>query len=104
MRTLVILLTVVIIGLFTSQPGISGGVTAYQGGKIYKGWVDDKGNVVIMNDYGKVVMAGHVNPLGGIRINDDKNDDTYEGRVRGSGNCILNSYKGGPTLRIELER
>jgi hypothetical protein len=104
MRTLVILLMVVIIGLCTCQQGISGSVTAYQAGKVYNGWVDDKGKVVIMNNYGKPIMSGHVNRMGGIEIYDDKNDEIYQGRVSGFGKCYLNSRKGGPTLRLELER
>ena len=95
---------VVIIGIVTSQQGISGNLTAYQGGKVYKGWVDDKGRVVILNDYGKAIMSGYVSRMGGIEINDYKNDETYQGRVSGMGHCILNSSKGGSTLRIELER
>jgi hypothetical protein len=104
MRPLVILLMAVVIGLLTSQQGISGNLTAYQGGKVYNGWVDDSGHVIIMNEYGKTIMSGHVNRMGGIQINDYKNDDTYQGRVRDTGNCTLNSYKGGLTLRLELER
>lgn len=103
MRTLVILLMVVIIGLFTSQQGISGNITAFRGGKVYKGWIDDKGNIAIMNDYGKTIMAGHVNKTGGIEINDNRNDDMYQGRMSGFGTCTLNSGKGGPPLRIEPE-
>jgi hypothetical protein len=104
MRILFILLTVVIIGLSTSQPGISGLVTAYQGGKVYQGWIDDKGTVVIMNDRGKTIMNGHVNRMGGISIRDDKNDDVYEGRVSGFGKASLTSSKGGSPLRLEFER
>ncbi len=104
MRTVVILLMVVIIGLFTSQQGISGNLTAYQGGKVYNGSVDDDGRVVIRNDYGKPIMSGWVNRMGGIEIYDHKNDDSYLGRVSGTGHCILNASKGGSTLRIELER
>jgi len=104
MRTLIILSMAVIIGLFASQQGISGLVTAYQGGKVYQGWIDDKGTVVIMNDRGKTIMNGHVNRMGGILIKDDKNDDIYEGRVSGFGKSRLNSQKGGPPLRLEFER
>lgn len=104
MKTLVILLMAVVIGLFASQPGISGLVTAFQGGKVYQGWVDDKGTVVIMNDQGKTIMNGHLNRMGGIMIRDDKNDDIYEGRVSGFGKSSLNSSKGGPPLRLEFQR
>jgi len=103
MRTLIILLMVVIIGLSSSGQGISGNITAYHGGKAYRGWIDDKGNVAIMNNNGKTIMAGHVNKTGGIEINDNKNDDMYQGRMSGFGNCILHSGKGGPPLRIESE-
>ncbi len=104
MRTFFVLAMVVIIGLSASQPGISGLVTAYQAGKVYRGWIDDKGTVVIMNDQGKTIMNGHVNKTGGVLIKDDKNDDIYEGRVSGFGKSSLNSQKGGPTLRLEFER
>jgi hypothetical protein len=104
MKTVIILLMVVIIGIFTSQQGISGNLTAYQGGKVYKGWVDDNGRLVVINNYGKPIMSGWVNKLGGITITDDRTDDFYQGRVSGFGNCTLNSFKGGNTLRIELER
>jgi len=95
---------VVIIGLVTVQQGISGNVTVYQGGKVYQGWVDDKGHVIIYNNYGKAIMSGYVTKTGVIEISDDKNDDTYDGRVRGLGTCFLTSRKGGPTLQIEIER
>jgi len=49
-------------------------------------------------------MSGYVNRMGGIEIYDDKNDELYQGRVRPLGECFLNSRKGGPTLRIEIER
>lgn len=104
MRTVVILLMVVIIGLFTSQQGISGNLTAYQGGKVYNGWIEDNGRVVIVNAYGKAIMTGWLNRMGGIEIYDIKNDDSYLGRVSGTGHCILNARRGGSTLRIELER
>lgn len=104
MRTIVILLMMVIIGIFTSQQGISGNLTAYQGGKVYNGWVDDNGHLVIMNNYGKSIMTGWLNKMGGISITDHRNDDVYQGRVSGFGNGTLNSFKGGNTLRIEVER
>ncbi len=104
MRTVIVLLMVVIIGLFTFQQGIAGSVTAYQGGKVYTGGVDDNGRVVIMNDYGKTILFGWVNKMGGITLTDNRTDDTYQGRVSGFGTCTLNSDKGGNTLRIELER
>ena len=104
MRTLVIFLMVVIIGSCASEQGVAGLVTAYQGGKVYQGWVDDKGTVVIMNDQGKTIMNGQLNRMGGIMIRDDKNDDIYEGRVSGFGRSSLNSSKGGPPLRLEFQR
>lgn len=104
MRIVTVLSMVVIIGLVTSKPGISGSVTAYQGGKVYTGGVDDKGYVIIMNDYGRTILFGWVNKMGGITLTDNRTGDTYQGRVSGFGTCTLNSDKGGNTLRIELER
>ncbi|MFZ5450489.1 MAG: hypothetical protein ACOZF2_01255 [Thermodesulfobacteriota bacterium] len=104
MRTLVILVMVFFIGLVTAQQGISGIVTAYQGGKEYHGWVDDNGRLIIQDQFGKSIMSGWVNRMGRIDIYDEKNDELYQGRVRPLGECLLNSRKGGPTLRIKMER
>jgi hypothetical protein len=104
MKTMVMLLMAVMIGLGASQPGIAGSLTAYQGGKTYSGWVDDKGRVVITNAYGKPLMSGWLNKYGGITINDERTKNYYQGRVSGFGNCILHSNTGGPSLRLEIER
>jgi hypothetical protein len=103
MRTLVILLLAVIIGLFTSQQGVSGSVTVYQGGKVYTGWADDNGKVIIKNEWGKTVITGWFNKMGGIILYDDRTDDNYQGKVNSFGKCTLTSDKG-TFLRIEIER
>lgn len=103
MRTVFILLVVVIIGIFTSQQGISGDAAVYQGGKVYYGWVDDKGNVVITNDSGRKIMSGYLTKTGGIQITDLRNSDFFEGRVSPMGKGSLLSSSGS-NIRIELDR
>jgi len=103
MKTVFILLLMIIISLLSSRPGISGNATVYQGGKIYSGWVDDKGKVTMVNEYGKTIMYGNVSRMGGIEITDMRTSETFEGRVNPMGKGSLFS-KSGSKIRIELER
>ena len=76
----------------------------YKQGKVYKGWIDNRGLIGIANDYGRTIYSGVASRLGSAELQDVNTGEVYKGRVDPMGDGRLFNEQSGDSIRIEIKR
>jgi hypothetical protein len=85
-------------------PPPANSVTIIRGLKHYNGYIMKGNQIIVENDYGRVIMDGWIRRTGAVELSSKINDDYYVGRVNPMGNGLLMSPDTGDTVRIEVVR
>lgn len=81
-----------------------GDVILRKQGKVFKGWINDRGRIGVPNDYGRTIYAGAATRLGSIELQDVTTGEFYTGRVNPMGEGQLSNQQTGNSIRIEIKR
>ena len=81
-----------------------GDVIVHKQGKVYKGWINERGSIGVANDYGRTIYSGATTGLGSAELQDVTTGELYTGRVNPMGDGRLFNQQTGNSIRIEIKR
>jgi hypothetical protein len=81
-----------------------GDVILHKQGKVFKGWITERGSIGVGNDHGRTIYSGAATRMGSIELQDLMTGEFYTGRVNPMGEGQLLNPQAGDGIRIEIKR